>query len=222
MASSAVVTPVTVVHGASRACGRARIVTARMPCNDRPRDGEPLTELLLRAANGEEDAAQTVLPLVYRELRTLAQARMAGERRDHTLQATALVHETWLKMVGVGEPNWADRHAFYRAAAVAMRRILVDHARSRGRDKRGGGQRKVPLDAVQLATVADADDVLCMDEAIVALEQRDPRLAEQVKLRFYAGLDETEVAAALQVSERTTRRDWVLARAFLQRHFGDA
>lgn len=181
-------------------------------------DDPPLTELLQQAATGEAGAADVALPLVYRELRALAQARMANERRDHTLQATALVHETWLKLVAAGDGRWQDRGAFYRAAAVAMRRILVDHARRRLRDKRGGGRRRAPLSVEELAArpdMADADTFLEIDERIAELEREDPRAGEIVRLRFFAGLGVDETAAAMGLSRRTVLREWSYARARL-------
>ncbi|MCA8974081.1 MAG: sigma-70 family RNA polymerase sigma factor [Planctomycetes bacterium] len=186
---------------------------------DPPPDGSaPLTELLQRAAAGEATAADAALPLIYRELRNLAQARMAGERRDHTLQATALVHETWLKLVGVGEGNWSDRYAFYRAAAVAMRRILVDHARRRTRTKRGGGAPHQDVAMERLAARpddGDADTFLQLDRLIEQLSRDDPRAGEIVRLRFFAGLTVEETAAAMQLSRRTVLREWAFARAQL-------
>lgn len=178
----------------------------------------PLTELLQQAANGEAGAADAALPLVYRELRQLAQSRMAGERRDHTLQATALVHETWLKLVAAGDGRWADRGAFYRAAAVAMRRILVDHARHRARSKRGGGRRREAIPVDQLTARPDSEDAatfLAIDEQIEALETEDPRAGEIVRLRFFAGLSVDETAAAMGLSRRTVLREWSYARARL-------
>lgn len=178
----------------------------------------PLTELLVRAASGEVGAADAALPLVYHELRELARRRMAGERRDHTLQATALVHETWLKLVGVGRADWADRHAFHRAAAVAMRRILVDHARRRAREKRGGGARREPISLGGLPAQVDVtcpDTFLLLDQRIAELEARDPRAGEIVRLRFFAGLDVDATAAAMGISRRTVLREWAFARAQL-------
>ncbi len=185
--------------------------------SDQPPSTERLTLLLQAAGDQASNQRAVAFSSVYTELRRIARQHLAQERIGHTLQATALVHEAWLRLFG-NQQSFASGQEFLAAAANTMRRVLVDHARARGRQKRGGGQRKVPLDALQLATMADADDVLCLDEAVSALEQRDPRLAEQVKLRLFAGLEEAEVAAALGISDRTARRDWVLARAFLQRH----
>jgi RNA polymerase sigma factor (TIGR02999 family) len=127
------------------------------------------------------------------------------------------VHEAWLRLFGTRQ-HFANEAEFLAAAANTMRRVLIDHARGRGRQKRGAGVRPIPLDAVELATRADAEELLAIDEAVAELERRDPRLAEQAKLRLFAGLDEAEVANALAIGERTARRDWVLIRAFLQRH----
>jgi RNA polymerase sigma factor (TIGR02999 family) len=179
----------------------------------------PLTELLGRALSGESLAEEAVLPLVYRELRQIARARMAGERADHTLQATALVNETWLKLVGMRDTRWRDRTAFYQAAATAMRRILVDHARRRRRQKRGGESRRESVSLANLAEqtpdVHSADILLQLDEAIIRLEQEDPRAGAIVRLRFYAGLDVDATAAALRLSPRTVAREWAWIRATL-------
>jgi len=179
----------------------------------------PLTELLRRAADGEVAAAESALPVVYRELRRIAQARMANERADHTLQATALVHETWLKLVGMGAATWSDRAAFYHAAATAMRRILVDHARRRARLKRGGGRAVDPVTVSRLpARSIDIDDALTflqLDDAIARLEASDPRAGAVVRLRFFGGLDVDATAATLGLSRRTVLREWAWARAQL-------
>lgn len=194
-----------------------RIMRGAMP--DRLPDDPPLTQLLRRAAGGEAGAAEEVLPIVYGELRRIARARMAGERADHTLQATALVHETWLKLVGMGDGQWADRATFYQAAATAMRRILVDHARRRGRQKRGGGAEREPITLGGLPArqpdLADAATFLQLDEAIARLEAEDPRAGAIVRLRFFAGLDVDETAAALRLSRRTVLREWAFAKARL-------
>jgi RNA polymerase sigma factor (TIGR02999 family) len=171
---------------------------------------------ILRAGPVDMDR---LLPLVYGQLRAIAAARMAGERPGHTLDATGLVHEAYLKLVQ-GPLDWRGKAHFYAAAAEAMRRILVDHARGRGREKRGSGRVQLPLDVVELASREDPAEILSVDEAVRRLEERDPRMAEIVKLRFFAGLSDEETAQALGVADRTVRRDWTLARAFLQRELG--
>ncbi|HEX5052695.1 MAG TPA: ECF-type sigma factor [Planctomycetota bacterium] len=156
-----------------------------------------------------------LLPVVYQELRRLAQERMASERGGHTLGATALVHEAWLRLAGTIEQPWQSRAQYFAAAAEAMRRILIDHARNRGRLKKGGGKRPLTLTGLDLANDEDLDQVLEVDEAFERLQQASPRTADVVRLRFYAGLSEAETAATLGVSERSVRRDWSYARAWL-------
>ena len=170
---------------------------------------------------GEERGSfENPLPLVA-ELRAIAGGRMSGERPDHTLQATALVHEAWLRLAGdQAGLDFQNRAHFLKAAAEAMRRILIEHARKRGREKRGGSARRVPLTAVEVASQADSGEILSVDEALRRLEGQDERMAEIVKLRFFAGLSEQETAAALGLSDRTVRREWVLARAWLARELG--
>jgi RNA polymerase sigma factor (TIGR02999 family) len=180
-------------------------------------DGEA-TRLLRAASAGDRAAAEEFLRRVYGELRALARRHMSGERFDHTLQPTALVHEAWLRLLG-GDPElrFEDRGHFLRAAAEAMRRILIEHARKRGRDKRSGGAVRLPISAIELASRADSSEILSVDEAIRRLEEQDGRMAEIVKLRFFAGLSDQEIAEALGLSDRTVRREWVLARAWLHR-----
>ncbi|MBK8977825.1 MAG: sigma-70 family RNA polymerase sigma factor [Planctomycetes bacterium] len=151
----------------------------------------------------------------YKELRRLAQAMFSGERPSHTLQATALVHEAWLQLRHVGDETAAEPGRFRRAAAVAMRRILIAHARARGRHKRGGGFVPRSLDSVELAATGALDEVLAVDEAIDRLEVEAPDLVEVVRLRFYAGLEVAEVAKTLGRSERSVARDWAYARTRL-------
>ncbi|MFO1032048.1 MAG: ECF-type sigma factor [Planctomycetota bacterium] len=188
--------------------------------HDQPsHDSAPLTELLHRAAAGHRSAADLALPLVYRELRRLAASHMGRERRDHTLQATALVHEVWLKVVGPTKAPWSDRRAFYHAAAAAMRRILIDHARRQRRRKRGGDRSFTfePLDNVasKCADAWEADRLLQLDEELERLAAQDPRAATVVRLRFFGGLEIAEVAKLLDLSERTVQREWEFARAHL-------
>jgi RNA polymerase sigma factor (TIGR02999 family) len=148
---------------------------------------------------------------------------MSAERPDHTLQATALVHEAYARLVGRDggrEVAWAGRAHFFHAAAEAMRRILIDHARARAGAARGGGRRRVPLDVADVADLAARDDpeaILALDEAVAGLEKQDPDAAAVVRLRFYAGLSVEETAQALGTSPRTVKRDWAFARAYLLR-----
>jgi RNA polymerase sigma factor (TIGR02999 family) len=187
-----------------------------VPASDEPLQ---LTRLLHRAASGELDAADQALPLVYRELRAIAQQRMAGERRDHTLQATALVHEAWLRLISSDQARFEDRASFYRAAANAMRYVLVDHARRRHRLKRGGDRQRAADTVAELVAprpdLEDPTTFLQLDEAIDALEHEDPRAAGIVRLRFFAGLGVDETAAAMGLSRRTVLREWAFARARL-------
>ena len=168
----------------------------------------------LQGANRRE-VFDRLLPLVYDELRVLASVRLGQERPGHTLQATALVHEAYLRMLGADSPPWNSRLHFFRAAAEAMKRILIDHARKRGRIKRGGGQIQVTLGDVEVGAGLPLEDLLTLDEAIQRLEEQDPRMAEIVRLRFFAGLSVEETAKALEVSEATVKRGWTVARAWL-------
>ena len=159
-----------------------------------------------------------LIPLVYDELRRIARAQLRNERADHSLAATALVHEAYLRLAGDGRAPWRDRRLFFTAAAEAMRRILIEHARSRGRVKRGGpegARRRVELNSVDLAREDDLEDLVALDDVFRRLEERDPRAADVVRLRFYAGLSVEETAKALEISERTVKREWAFARAWL-------
>jgi len=160
-------------------------------------------------------AVGRLFPLVYRELRGLARAQLRHERPDHTLQTTALVHEAYLRMLGGQSPPWNDRGHFFRAAAEAMRRILIEHARKHRRIKRGGGRVRVSLSGLKLGASEDLDTILALDEALGRLDKQDPRIADVVRLRFFAGLSVEETAKALEVSERTVKREWSFARAWL-------
>lgn len=186
-----------------------------------PGDSE-VTRLLVRAGGGDRLAADALLPLVYEQLRAIARQRMAQERPGSTLQATALVHEAYLRLVGPREVAWMGRAHFYATAAEAIRRILIDHARQRAQVKRGGGRHRVPLNVVDLAVDADAHEILSVDEAISRLELQDPELGRVVRLRFFAGLSERETAEVLGVSDRSVRRAWALARAWLRKELDDA
>ena len=168
----------------------------------------------LRGANREE-ALNRLFPAVYADLRAAARAQLRYERPDHTLQATALVHEAYIRLLGGAYPNWNDRQHFFRAAAEAMRRILVEHARGRARVKRGGNPVRVTLTDVASLTQQDPAEVLALDAAIRRLEEQDPTAADIVRLRYFAGLSVEETAGMLDLSARTVKREWAFARAWL-------
>ena len=181
-----------------------------------------VTRLLDAAAAGDRKAAADLLPLVYDELRELAAARVAAEKPGQTLQATALVHEAYLRLVG-GQPNgWDGRGHFFAAAAEAMRRILVDAARRRRADKHGGGHQRVDLLDAELAIDSGGDDLFAVDDALARLAARDPQVARLVELRFFAGLTVDEAAACLGIPARTAFRHWAYARAWLRRELDRA
>jgi RNA polymerase sigma factor (TIGR02999 family) len=181
-----------------------------------------VTRILSAIEHGDRLAAEQLLPLVYDELRRLAAARLAVEPPGRTLDATGLVHEAYLRLVGDdGGPPWDGRGHFFAAAAEAMRRILIDRARDRKRLKRGGGRRREAMDLEGLvADDAPPDDLLDLDAALGRLAEVDPRGAELVKLRLFAGLTLDEAATALGVVRRTAERDWAFARAWLFRQLG--
>jgi len=178
-----------------------------------------VTRLLGAAECGDRQAAAELLPLVYDELRRLAAARLARERPGQTLDPTALVHEAYLRLVGSERPgssrSWAGRGHFVAAAAEAMRRILVEHARKRRAGKRGSGAKRFELSESDRVAVADPDTVLAVDEALTALAAEDPASADVARLRLFAGLSADEAADALGVSRATAFRDWAYARAWL-------
>jgi RNA polymerase sigma factor (TIGR02999 family) len=178
-----------------------------------------VTRLLDAAAAGDPKAAAHLLPLVYDELRKLAAARLAAERPGQTLQATALVHEAYLRLVGQGDnAGWNGRGHFFGAAAEAMRRILVELARRKGRVQHGGSLHRVELEDVPAVGDSQADDLLALDDALAALARVEPLKAEVVKLRYFAGLTIDETAACLGISPATAKRHWAVARAWLYRH----
>jgi len=170
-----------------------------------------ITELL----NGAEKFGDELLEQVYDQLKRIAQTRMSEERSDHTLQATALVHEAYAKLLGNEELSWQSRAHFFNAAAQAMRRILIDHARGKNAAKRGGDEKRVPLGLIDLAENQDPSEIMALEEAMTTLEIEDPRAAQIVSLRFYAGLTVERTALALELSERTVIREWTFARARL-------
>jgi len=183
-----------------------------------------VTRLLGAWGDGDRAAADRLFALLYDELRRLAHRALADQRHEATLQTTALVHELYLRLVGSFAPREGDRRRFFGAAARAMRRILIDRARERLADKRGAGERPLPLDEAGFAAAAarggasveaQAAEALAVDQALAALERHDPRLAELVELRFFAGCSVEESASLLGLSERTVKRDWQKARALL-------
>ncbi len=174
-----------------------------------------LTELLLAWGQGDVSALHELTPLVYNHLYRLARHYIASERPDHTLQATALVNEAYLRVVDCGRVEWRNRAQFFAVAAQLMRRILVDFARSRGNQKRGGGFYKTSLDEALLVSGQPDPDLVLLDEALNALAGVDPRKAQIVELKFFGGLDEKEIAMVLKISVDTVQRDWKSARVWL-------
>jgi RNA polymerase sigma factor (TIGR02999 family) len=182
-----------------------------------------VTRVLSAIEQGDPRAAEQLLPLVYDELRELAARKLAHERPGQTLQATALVHEAYLRLVGPEEVRrWDSRGHFFAAAAEAMRRILVNRARDKRRLKRGGDRERVELEDIAIAAEAGAPDILALDEALEGLAREEPACAELVKLRFFAGLTQEEAAQALGVARRTANRYWAFARAWLRQALGEA
>jgi RNA polymerase sigma factor (TIGR02999 family) len=178
-----------------------------------------VTRILTALERGAPEAAEQLLPLVYDDLRRLAAYRMAHEAPGQTLQATALVHEAWLRIAGGNATVWAGRRHFFAAAAEAMRRILIDNARRKHAVRHGGGLHRTERepDHLPIAGGAPDEELLAVHESLDALAAHDPRKAELVKLRYFAGLTLEEAAAALDLSERTAKRDWAYARAWLYR-----
>jgi RNA polymerase sigma factor (TIGR02999 family) len=175
-----------------------------------------VTRILSAIERGDQQAADQLLPLVYEELRKLAAQRLAQEKPGQTLQATALVHEAYLRLLNPDHgQDWNSRGHFFAAAAEAMRRILVDNARRKRRPKHGGDQKRVPLDAVALPIEDRFHDLLALDEALTKFAGREPLKAELVKLRYFAGLSVDEAAACLGISAITAKRYWAVARAWL-------
>ena len=175
-----------------------------------------VTQILQRIERGDAIASVDLLPLVYDELRRLAAERLKREKSGQSIQATALVHEAYLRLVDSREQQgWENRGHFFAAAAESMRRILVENARRKRRIKHGGDLNRVDLDDVELATEEPCEDLVALDEALRKLEAEDPRKAELVKLRFFAGLTMPEIALAMKISLATAERDWTYARTWL-------
>jgi RNA polymerase sigma factor (TIGR02999 family) len=176
-----------------------------------------VTQILFKIEHGDPTAAEQLLPLVYNELRQLAAAKLTNEKRGQTLQATALVHEAYLRLVDVEQvQHWESRGHFFAAAAEAMRRILVENARRKGRQKHGGEWNRVELGEAELATTTTDERLLAIDEALDRLAGEDPQAAQLVKLRFFAGFSLTEAAEIIGVSRTTAYEQWAYARAWLQ------
>jgi RNA polymerase sigma-70 factor, ECF subfamily len=179
-----------------------------------------VTSLLVAWGNGDKQAMEQLMPLVYEELRRLASRHLGRERAGHTLQTTALVHEAYLRLVDQREADWQNRAHFFAVAAQMMRRILVDYARARRFAKRGGGARQVSLDEALVISDERAAEVVALDEALIALAEFDERKSNMVELRFFGGLSIEETAEVMGISPGTVMRDWTLAKAWLQREIG--
>lgn len=175
-----------------------------------------ITNLLGKIGAGDETAPDELLPLVYDDLRRLAHAYFTNEKQEHTLQATALVHEAYIRLVNWENVSWQNRAHFFAVAAEVMRKILIDHARKKKAQKREGGQRILLDDAVSFPNKKDFD-ILKLEEALLSLEELDPRQAKIVELRFFGGLSIEETAHVLKISETTVKRDWTFAKAWFQR-----
>jgi RNA polymerase sigma factor (TIGR02999 family) len=174
-----------------------------------------VTTLLNRLGDGDEEAAALLVPLIYKELRRLAVQRLRHERPGHTLQATALVHEVYLKLAGQPTARWQNRLQFFAVVSQSMRRILVDYARTQQRVKRGGKQKKVSFDEVLLIAPDRTDELLAVHESLSRLEKLDPRQGRIVELRYFGGLTMEETAEVLHVSSKTVMREWNIAKAWL-------
>jgi RNA polymerase sigma factor (TIGR02999 family) len=180
-------------------------------------DSPDITRMLKDWSGGDPNAAARLMPFVYEELRGLARSYLARERGDHTLQATALVHEAYLRLTGDAEMSWKDRAHFYGVAARLMRQILVDHARAHNAAKRGGLQIKLTLDEAQELPTEGEVEIVALDGALQNFAQTYPRKSQVVELKFFGGLDAKQIAEVLQVSEKTVLRDWGFAKLWLCR-----
>ena len=182
-----------------------------------------VTRILSAIEQGDAHAGERLLPLVYDELRKLAAQRLEQEKPGQTLQATALVHEAYLRLVGEGQGQcWNSRGHFFGAAAEAMRRILIDAARRKRRPKHGGDRQRLPLEELSLPVDDEAEDLLALDDALIRLARQEPVKAELVKLRYFAGLSLEAAAACLDISPATAKRYWAVARAWLYANLSDA
>lgn len=180
-----------------------------------------ISQLLHELAQGHRDALDRVLPLVYDELKRIAHGQLRDERSGHTLNTTGLVHEAYLRLVNINRVEWRDRTHFFAVAARVMRRILIDYARSRSRDKRGGGAIHIPLDDAPDLPIARPDDLLALEDALTRLEAVNERQCRVVECRCFAGMSVEETATALGTSPATVKRDWAFSRAWLNRQLGN-
>jgi RNA polymerase sigma factor (TIGR02999 family) len=179
-----------------------------------------ITQLLVQLSQGKREALDELVPIVYDQLRAVAHRHLVAERSGHTLNTTALVHETYLKLINVRQVQWRDRAHFFAMAGRLMRRVLIDYARAKKRDKRGGDLCAVSLDEEMGVLPNRVDDLLAVDDALARLEAESERQARVVECRCFAGLSVEETAAALGASEATVKRDWAFARAWLNRELG--
>ena len=182
--------------------------------------GQEVTALLKEWAAGDRAALERLMPLVYEELRRLAASQLRAERRNHTLQPTALVHEAYMRLIGQRSVSWANRAHFFGIASRMMRRILVDHARRRGRNKRSPGTVYLDLGNSETVVADRTPELLALDDALTQLEKLDPQQARVVELRFFAGLSVEETAEVAGISTATVKREWATARAFLRHEIG--
>ena len=183
--------------------------------DEAPRDPGEITQLLVSISEGDRQALNRLVPIVYAELRALAHRQLARVRPGDTLQTTALVHEAYVKLLGTATPEWHDRRHFFAVASRAMRQICVDYARSQAAQKRGGNAPMLTLDEQHLPVADRAYELVALDQALTELESLRERPARIVELRFFGGLSVEETAAVMELSERTVKREWQKARAFL-------
>jgi len=215
---------------AEAACRLQLAISFRIPRTgsaDVEAQSADVTLLLKQVANGNQEAAARLIPIVYGELHRVAQGHLRRERPDHTLQPTALVHEAFLKLVAQRDANWQNRAHFFAVASHLMRRILVDYARRRLRSKRGGKHTRLPIDNVFVISRDRCDELLALDESLEKLAKLDPRQSRVVELRFFGGLSVEEAAKVLGVSSKTVKREWSTAKAWLygelkERHGSDS
>jgi RNA polymerase sigma-70 factor (ECF subfamily) len=181
------------------------------------RDPDGITALLQQIKQGDVAAESELMPLIYQQLRAIARKQMAHERPDHSLQATILVHDAFLQLVGNSQIDWSNRAHFFALASRAMRRMLIDHARAAHAQKRPGARQKVELESALVFVEGQAPDLLALDEALARLAEWDPRQSRVVEMHFFGGLGFDEIAEVLSISDRTAKRDWAMARAWLYR-----